>query len=84
MLDMKIAKVLQIAQKNGYVTNKNCRELGIRSPTFYFLIWSLRDNGIVKIMDLDERRQNMWKLTEKGEKITKHITEIIKLMENKI
>jgi len=52
------------------------------SPLAYYLgTWALRDAGLIRTDGLDQRRRNIWVLTEKGEKIAKLLKQLRDEME---
>lgn len=62
---------------NGVTVNSQ----NVFTPLAFRLnIWYLNDLGLVKEDGYNNNREKIWKLTDKGKEITKHLIEIFKII----
>ena len=72
----KIDFILQIHQ-NGGITKKTQKIF--KGFGYYLMIWSLRDDGIVKENGLTKDKEKIWMLTERGIKLAKDLKKLKQL-----
>lgn len=81
LLSEKIQKfILHIYSQNCEVTRETQYLIGIQ---YYTLCWYLRDKELLKEEKVNNKKQKVWRLTEKGIKLAELIKEIRVLMDGK-
>lgn len=90
MVELKEAKIdfLLHISKNKFVTKNSQKIVG--GFDYYFMIWGLRDAGLVRNDGLTKNNEKIWVLSEKGLKVAEMLPELKKIylrrkeIENKI
>lgn len=75
----KITNFLLYMHKKGSITRDT--QPFLDHLRFYFMVGYLQKNGVISTDGFTQERKKIWKLTDKGNKVTQHLFEIRKIME---
>lgn len=76
----KVINFLILIYKKGFITRDEQKLYS--NLQFYFMTNYLKKNGLIKVNGVNQNRQQIWILTDKGKKICEHLSEIKKIMED--
>ncbi|MEM2919003.1 MAG: hypothetical protein QXY62_05860 [Candidatus Altiarchaeota archaeon] len=79
ILTKKILEFLEVIHKKQKVTGKDYK--GMPIERFWAMTRYLRNNGLIKIGDINDRNEKVWVLTEKGKRFAELSLEIKKLLD---
>lgn len=75
-INESIMSILNYLKSNGKITRSERPYSGL---SFYLTIWYLRDKGIIYCDGVNERREKVWVLTDRGKRVIDILDELEKI-----